>query len=85
MRRSVTVWLTIVALTGLLVLAACVAVLPRLLYPPLSQTELQSVPTAKERIQLQQAQGELQNNARTLLLQGLGGLLLAAGVRGRSV
>jgi hypothetical protein len=79
MQRSVTVWLAMLGITGLLVLAACVVVLPRVLYPPLSGIELQNVPTPKERIELQQAQGELENNARTTLLQGLGGLLLAAG------
>jgi uncharacterized protein YjbI with pentapeptide repeats len=69
------------ALTGLLVLLVVgVVVLPQLLYPPLSRTQLQEVPTAKERIELQQAQSELQNNARTPLLQGLGGLLLVGGL-----
>jgi hypothetical protein len=74
-------WLTVLVLTGLLVLLVVgVVVLPRLLYPPLSRTQLQEVPTAKERIELQQAQSELQNNARTPLLQGLGGLLLVGGL-----
>jgi hypothetical protein len=74
-------WLAVLTLTGLLALLLVgVVLLPRLLYPPLSRTELQDVPTAKERIELQQAQSELQNNARTPLLQGLGGLLLVAGV-----
>ena len=68
MQRSVTVWLAVLAVTGLLVLTAYVVVLPQLLYPPLSQTELQDVRTSKERIELQQAQGALQNNARTPLL-----------------
>jgi hypothetical protein len=79
MQRSVTVWLAMLAITGLLVLAAYVVLLPRLLYPPLSHTELQNVPTPKERIELRQAQGALENNARTPLLQGLGGVLLAVG------
>jgi hypothetical protein len=74
-------WLAVLTLTGLLALLLVgVVLLPQLLYPPLSRTELQDVPTAKERIELQQAQSELQNNARTPLLQGLGGLLLVAGV-----
>jgi hypothetical protein len=79
MQRSITVWLAVLAVTGLLVLTAYVVVLPQLLYPPLSHTELQNVPTSKERIELQQAQGALQNNARTPLLQGLGSLLLVVG------
>jgi hypothetical protein len=74
-------WLVALTLAGLLALLLVgVVLLPRLLYPPLSRTELQDVPTAKERLELQQAQSELQNNARTPLLQGLGGLLLVAGV-----
>ena len=79
MQRSVTGWLGVLAVTGLLVLTAYVVVLPRLLYPPLSHSELRNVPTPKERIELQQAQGALQNNARTPLLQGLGSVLLAVG------
>lgn len=79
MQRSVTGWLGVLAITGLFVLTAYVVVLPRLLYPPLSHSELQDVPTPKERIELQQAQGALQNNARTPLLQGLGSLLLVVG------
>jgi Pentapeptide repeats (8 copies) len=79
MQRSVTGWLGVLAVTGLLLLTAYVVVLPRLLYPPLSHSELQNVPTPKERIELQQAQGALQHNARTPLLQGLGSVLLAVG------
>jgi hypothetical protein len=73
-------WLIVVVITGLLAMLACVLILPRLLYPPLSGAELQNVPTAKERIELQQAQSALQNDVRTPLLQGFGGLLLVAGV-----
>jgi hypothetical protein len=72
---------TVLTLAGLLLLLLVgVVLLPRLLYPPLSRTELQDVPAAKERIELQQAQSELQNNARLPLLQALGALLLVAGV-----
>jgi hypothetical protein len=73
-------WLIVLVITGTLALLACVLVLPRLLYPPLSSAQLQRVPTTKERIELQQAQSALQNDARTPLLQGVGGLLLVAGV-----
>ncbi len=72
--------LAALAIAGLLALLACVLILPRLLYPPLSRAELQGVPTTERRIELQQAQMQLQNNARALLLQGLGGLFLVAGV-----
>jgi uncharacterized protein YjbI with pentapeptide repeats len=75
------IWLAALVVTGVLTLTlACVVFLPRLLYPPLSQAELQGVPTAKERIGLQQAQGQLQSSVRTPLLQGLGALFLIAGL-----
>ena len=52
---------------------------PQLLYPRLTEAELRAVPSAEARIQLQQAQLQLQNNARSTLLQGLAGLLVIAG------
>lgn len=79
-KRSITAWLSMLAIAMFVALAACVVVLPRLLYPPLSPVELQNVPTAKERIELQLARGALENNARTPLLQGLGGILVAVGL-----
>jgi hypothetical protein len=78
-QRSIA-WLAMLTITMFLVLVICVVVLPRLLYPPLSPAELQNVPSAKERIELQLARGALENNARTPLLQGLGGILVAAGL-----
>jgi hypothetical protein len=78
-QRSVA-WLTMLTITMFLLLVVCVVVLPRLLYPPLSTAELQNVPSVKERIELQLARGALENNARTPLLQGLGGVLVAAGL-----
>jgi hypothetical protein len=55
-------------------------VFPRLLHPPLPARELQGVASADRRIELQQAQAKLQNDARATLLQGVAGLLLVAGV-----
>lgn len=52
---------------------------PHLLYPRLTEAELRAVPGAETRIQLQQAQSQLQNNARSTLLQALAGLLVIAG------
>jgi hypothetical protein len=75
MRRPAA-WLVVLASTAFLALLVSVFVLPRLLYPPLSLAQLRGVPTAIERIGLQQAQSGLQNNARTTLLQAAGGLLL---------
>ncbi len=80
MRRPM-IWLAVLVVTGVLAFTlACIVFLPRLLYPPLSQAELQGVPTAKERIGLQQAQSQLQSSVRTPLLQGLGALFLIAGL-----
>jgi uncharacterized protein YjbI with pentapeptide repeats len=66
------------ALAALVIILACVLVFPRLLYPPLSARELQGVP-ADKRIELQQAQAKLQNDARATLLQGIGGTVLLLG------
>jgi len=64
------------------VLVGVVLVGPRLLYPPLTDRELdrQGVTGGKDRIELKREQGQLQNDARTTLLQALAGgaLLLGA-------
>jgi hypothetical protein len=62
-------------------LFACVVLLPRLLYPPLTDKDLdeQKVPAGKDRIMLRDARLKLQNDARTTLLQGLGALLVLTG------
>ena len=79
-RRSTMVWFGLLAMGLFLALAACVVVLPRLLYPPLSAVELRSVENQRERIELTQAQGALENNVRTPMLQGLGGIIVAVGL-----
>jgi Pentapeptide repeats (8 copies) len=73
-------WLATLVIGAVLVLLACVLVFPRLLHPPLSASELQGVASADRRVELQQAQAKLQNDARATLLQGVAGLLLVAGV-----
>jgi Pentapeptide repeats (8 copies) len=72
-------WLATLVIAAVLVLLACVLVFPRLLHPPLSASELQGVASADRRVELQQAQAKLQNDARATLLQGVAGLLLVAG------
>jgi hypothetical protein len=47
---------------ALAVLVACVLVVPRLLHPPLSASDLRDVPSADRRVELQQAQARLQND-----------------------
>jgi hypothetical protein len=70
--------LAALGLTG--VLLAIVLVVPRLLYPPLSDRELdRDKVTGKDRIQLQNDRLKLQNDARATLLQGLAGGVLLLG------
>jgi hypothetical protein len=71
-------WFLVAALVTVVIITV-VYVLPRLLYPRLSNAELRGVASAETRIQLQQAQSRLQNDARSTLLQATAGLLLAAG------
>jgi hypothetical protein len=63
------------------ILLAMVLVAPRLLYPPLTDRELdrQRVTVGKDRIELKREQDKLQNDARGALLQGLGGAVLLLG------
>ena len=72
----------LVALAVVVVLLSVVLVAPRLLYPSLSDRELdrQGVTNGKDRIDLKREQGKLQDDARATLLQALAGgaLLLGA-------
>src|SRR5260370_37426869 len=63
----------VVAMLGSLVL------IPLALHPTLSDAQLSGVPDPERRIILQQAQAQLQDSARSTLLQGFGGLILVAG------
>jgi len=73
-------WLAVLTACGLLAVLFCaVWVFPRLLDPPLGMAALRDVASAQARIQLQQAQAQLANNARSAILQGLAGLVLVAG------
>jgi hypothetical protein len=75
-----TTWLWALGAGGLaVVLLAGVFVVPRWLYPPLSAADLHGVLSAQARIQLQQAQSQLANDARSSLLQAFGGLLVVVG------
>jgi hypothetical protein len=78
MRRPPS-WLIALAIVVAVALLGCVLVFPRLLHPPLSAAQLQGVTSADKRIELQQAQAKLQNDARATLLQGAAGLLLVIG------
>ena len=69
----------VLAVAAVALLLVCVLAFPRLLHPPLSPAELQGVTSPERRIELQQRQAELQNDARATLLQGVAGLLLVVG------
>jgi hypothetical protein len=58
---------------------AALILVPLWLQPPLSNRDLASIADAGRRVVLQQAQGQLQNNVRSTLLQGFGGALLLVG------
>ncbi|HEX6074184.1 MAG TPA: pentapeptide repeat-containing protein [Micromonosporaceae bacterium] len=78
--RRLPQW-TLLVVFGLAVVAGIVALVfaPAWLYPPLTDAELRGVTDAEKRITLQQAQSQLQNDARATLLQGLAGLVVVAG------
>jgi hypothetical protein len=74
--------LTTLAAAAALALALvllCVFMVPSWLHPPLSSAQLQGVTSAERRVELQQAQERLQEDARATLLPGIAGVLLAAG------
>jgi hypothetical protein len=66
---------------GLLVvlLLACVLWIPRWLYPPLTETDLRGVSDAAKVQELKGARLQLENDARTTLLQGLAAVLVLTG------
>jgi hypothetical protein len=77
-RRSI--WLAVITVSGLLiVLLVSIIIIPRWLYPPLSSADLRGVRAVQTRIQLQQAQSQLADAARSSVLQGLAGLVVVAG------
>jgi hypothetical protein len=81
MVRRPTSWFVALAIAAVLaLLLLCVLVFPRLLHPPLSGADLRGIQSADKRVELQQAQARLQNDARATLLQGVAGVLLVVGV-----
>jgi Pentapeptide repeats (8 copies) len=73
-------WPVVVGMTGFLaVVLVSLVLIPQLVYPSLTETDLQGVTSANARIELQQAQGQLQNNVRATLLQAVAGALIVVG------
>ncbi|MEU6264592.1 pentapeptide repeat-containing protein [Saccharopolyspora shandongensis] len=64
-------------LFGLVVCA--LTLVPSQFYPSLTEADLRAVSSADVRIQLQQAQAQLQNNVRSALLQTVAGTLVIVG------
>lgn len=72
------IWIAMLTACWLLfVLLGGIILIPHLLYPPLSANDLRGVPSSQVRIQLQQAQSQLTNGVRSVVLQGLAGLVVA--------
>jgi hypothetical protein len=61
------------AAPALALVLLCVFLVPGWLHPPLSSAQLQGVTSAQRRVELQQAQERLQEDARATLLSGLAG------------
>jgi hypothetical protein len=74
-------WVAMLTVSGVLlvVVVSTIFLVPRLLYPPLSAADLRGVGSAKARIELQQAQSRLANDARSAMLQSCVGLLVVIG------
>jgi uncharacterized protein YjbI with pentapeptide repeats len=79
LRSPIRFMLPIAVLSILFVFLASILILPRLLYPPIPASTLSGLDT-RERLELQNQRLQLQNDARTVLLQALGGMLLLTGV-----
>lgn len=72
-------FLVLLLVIALGLLAGRLVLVPRWLYPPLSTEDLRAVTDPRSRIELQQAQSRLTNDARAAMLQALAGLLAAIG------
>ena len=73
-------WLAGLLLAAAVLVAFAILIfVPVLLHPDLSAADLRDLPDAEARVAARQAQAQLQNDARSTLLQGLAGLILVAG------
>jgi hypothetical protein len=62
-----------------LVAIGSLILIPSWLFPALRDSDLNAVPSIEKRIELQQAQAQLQNNSRSAILQAVAGLLVVVG------
>lgn len=75
-------WARVAVVAGLLaVIVACLFWLPRVLFPPFSDATLRDrgIADARDRVELQQDRLRFQNEVRTTLFQGAGGLAILLG------
>lgn len=79
MTRRAYLFLSGGAISFVVTLFGCLVLIPQVLYPRLNTSDLLAVTDPTTRIELQQAQAQLQNNARSALLQAIAGLLVVAG------
>jgi Pentapeptide repeats (8 copies) len=79
MRQPAAWRVALAAAAGVPLVLLCIFVVPGWLHPPLSPEALQGVVSADRRVELRQAQEQLQEDARATLLQGIAGALLVAG------
>lgn len=77
-RALATIVWPLATAAALALLLAAVLVIPQILYPSLSPSQLSDI-VPQERIQLQNERLKLQNDARATLLRGLAGLLVLTG------
>jgi hypothetical protein len=79
--RRLPPWLIVTMAACLLtIFVALIFVGPPLLNPPLSPESLKGIADPKALIELQQAQSQLQNNTRSVLLQVVGGIVVLIGL-----
>jgi uncharacterized protein YjbI with pentapeptide repeats len=74
------VWIALLVLLGLVVLASCIYVLPQVLVPGRSADSLTRVDDPAKRLELEDARLKQRNDARTTLVQGLAGAVVAVGL-----
>ena len=70
---------TVVSVLGIALLLWLVLFAPRLLVPPVSDASLRDVTDATKRHEFRDSRLKLQNDVRTTLLQGVGGLAVLVG------
>jgi hypothetical protein len=77
--QRIVLLIALIAVGLVTLILTCVFILPQRIYPNLTEAALANVKDAKDRVQIRESRLKLQNDARTTLLQGVGGLLVLIG------